>query len=277
MLEIFATNCPPLSKPAPLPSSRQINPLAASGTTLLFSTTFYPKEPPLFSFSVLSSFWNMLFVDKIPYAPAPPLNPWVEARALKVPKLPDPPFEASAPQGSMWPKTDICQDMPLMADTAENQPEPLAKELLEFARRQLPQQAVLSQEPNGEVYLKIPFACQEKLLPQLQEENIEPAALKIALISSQEWQEKQGWGPIAELGKEFSFSLEGLFTLKPLFHKEVERLWFFSIDAPMLQRLREKHFLSRRPFFLTLGKRKKSKGGPEEKKLFRINVSCYAA
>jgi len=286
MLEIFASNRPsfaPLAfREAPL-IPRKILPLPASGATILFSDTFYPKEeasPPSPALSTMAAFWQTLWIKQIPYCPAPETSPWARPRLLQVPKLPDPAFSIPPPRSHFAPESGQTADLPLIPDMKENDPRPVANgnAIVAYAQTALPQKGMLRQDKDGSVYLEVSPKYHREILPLLHEDGIDPGPLKIAVVLAEEWQEKQGWGEIKEIGKTFSFTLSGLYCLKPLFWPQTEQVWFFSLHCPALQQLRQKHLLAgMRPLYLTLASRKEKRRRPEEKKLFRINVSCYAA
>lgn len=52
---------------------------------------------------------------------------------------------------------------------------------------------------------------------------------------------------ITEIGKTFSFEIEGLYSLQPSSWPEVEQVWFFKIHSPELEDLRRRYFLSALP------------------------------
>ncbi|HSX26250.1 MAG TPA: hypothetical protein VLE89_04495 [Chlamydiales bacterium] len=48
---------------------------------------------------------------------------------------------------------------------------------------------------------------------------------------------------IAEEGQEFSFEIEGLYSIEPTLWPEVEQVWFFKLKSPQLEKLRRRYFL----------------------------------
>ena len=50
-------------------------------------------------------------------------------------------------------------------------------------------------------------------------------------------------GDLPELGQEFSFEIEGLYSIEPTLWPEVEQVWFFQIRSPELEALRRRAFL----------------------------------
>jgi DNA-binding PadR family transcriptional regulator len=66
---------------------------------------------------------------------------------------------------------------------------------------------------------------------------------------------------ITELGEEFNFKLGKFYSIEPKGWKEMERVWFVSIDSPDLEKLREKYGLTKKlnenEFHFTCAVRKK--------------------
>lgn len=52
---------------------------------------------------------------------------------------------------------------------------------------------------------------------------------------------------IDEIGQEFSFEIEGLYSLTPTSWPEVEQVWFFNLRSESLEKLRRKYFLPKIP------------------------------
>lgn len=52
---------------------------------------------------------------------------------------------------------------------------------------------------------------------------------------------------IQEEGQEFSFEIEGLYSLEPTIWPEVEQVWFFKVHSPELETLRRRYFLPSLP------------------------------
>jgi hypothetical protein len=52
---------------------------------------------------------------------------------------------------------------------------------------------------------------------------------------------------IGELGQEYSFEIEGLYSIEPTLWPEVEQVWFFRLKSPALEALRQRHFLTLTP------------------------------
>ncbi len=91
----------------------------------------------------------------------------------------------------------------------------------------------------------------------------------------------QALGPIAEVGQEFSFEIEGLYSLTaPASWPEVEEVWFFKVHCPELEQLRRSYFLPPRPgghsFMIALAV-KPAKPARKQSTFYRINPSINAA
>jgi hypothetical protein len=50
-----------------------------------------------------------------------------------------------------------------------------------------------------------------------------------------------------ELGHEFAFEVEGLYSVRPDTWPEVEEVWFLKVHSPELEALRKKYFLTSLP------------------------------
>ncbi len=91
----------------------------------------------------------------------------------------------------------------------------------------------------------------------------------------------QGLGPMREIGEQFTFEVEGLYSLaNPASWPEVEEVWFFKIHCPELERVRRKHFLPSRPgghsFMKTLAIKPSTACGAKRAS-HRINPSTHVA
>ncbi len=115
---------------------------------------------------------------------------------------------------------------------------------------------VLRQTKEGHVYLDIDNAFILSLLPYLAIHGLtrppyfnlfsSPGGAHIPVISAREAY-FQDVGPLAEIGQEFDFEIEGLYSVRPHSWPEVEQVWFFKVNSPALERLRRKHFLPSKP------------------------------
>ena len=83
-----------------------------------------------------------------------------------------------------------------------------------------------------------------------------------------------------ELGKEYSFEVEGLYSTIPDSWPELEEIWFLKVHAPDLEAFRKKYFLTATPnghsFHIVVGikPREKNKMAPKPAPLLRINPVC---
>jgi hypothetical protein len=88
---------------------------------------------------------------------------------------------------------------------------------------------------------------------------------------------------IEELGKEFSFEIEGLYSIEPTLWPEVEQVLFFAIRSPELEALRQRQFLfstpGGHPFHIALAIKPRLRALIEAAALplMRINVAFLAA
>lgn len=88
---------------------------------------------------------------------------------------------------------------------------------------------------------------------------------------------------VEELGKEFSFEIEGLYSLEPTLWPEVEQVWFFKLRSPELETLRRHHFLTPTPgchsFHIAVAVKPRAFAGktPHPFPVMRINVAYLAA
>ncbi len=87
---------------------------------------------------------------------------------------------------------------------------------------------------------------------------------------------------VKEIGREFSFEIEGLYSLQPDSWPQVEEVWFFKIRSPELEILRQRHQLIARPlghsFHITVAVQpRNAKDKPRPSPLMRINPAFLAA
>jgi hypothetical protein len=89
--------------------------------------------------------------------------------------------------------------------------------------------------------------------------------------------------PIKELTHEFSFEIEGLYSLRPDTWPEVKEVWFFKIRSPELEALRRRYFLTERPlghsFHIAVAIQPREGASSESAPtpLMRINIAFLAA
>jgi hypothetical protein len=88
---------------------------------------------------------------------------------------------------------------------------------------------------------------------------------------------------VEEVGQEFSFEIEGLYSVEPTSWPEVEQVWFFKLRSPELERLRRKYFLPGLPaghsFHIAVAVRPRVTAGkrPHPLPLMRVNTAFHAA
>ena len=88
---------------------------------------------------------------------------------------------------------------------------------------------------------------------------------------------------VDEVGKEFSFEIEGLYSVEPTSWPEVEQVWFFKLRSPELEKLRRKYFLPALPgghaFPIAVAVKPRVSAGhaPRLLPLMRINPAFIAA
>lgn len=89
--------------------------------------------------------------------------------------------------------------------------------------------------------------------------------------------------PVKELGQEFSFEIEGLYSVKPDAWPEAEEVWFFKVHSPELEALRQRHFLTTLPLghsfhiVAAIQPREWTRRSSRPAPLLRINVAYLAA
>jgi hypothetical protein len=88
---------------------------------------------------------------------------------------------------------------------------------------------------------------------------------------------------IGEVGKEFTFEIEGLYSLEPTLWPEVEQVWFFKVRSPELEALRQRQHLVSKPgghsfhIAIAVKPRQTRMRQPLPLPLMRINVAFLAA
>jgi len=86
-----------------------------------------------------------------------------------------------------------------------------------------------------------------------------------------------------ELGKEFTFEIEGLYSLEPTLWPEVEQVWFFKVRSPELEGLRQRQFLVSKPgghsfhIAIAIKPRQTKMRQPHPLPVMRINIAFLAA
>lgn len=88
---------------------------------------------------------------------------------------------------------------------------------------------------------------------------------------------------IDETGKEFSFEIEGLYSIEPTLWPEVEEVWFFKLRSEELESLRRRYFLVSKPgshsFHIAVAVKPRTTASktPHPLPIMRINVAYLAA
>lgn len=151
---------------------------------------------------------------------------------------------------------------------------------------------VLRQNGKGLVYLDIDNRFISMLLPYLKAYGLVrppyfnlfalPEGAHVPVIPGRE-AAFQYLDEIAEVGKEFSFVIEGLYSMEPSSWPEVEQVWFFKVHSPELEKLRRKYFLPAVPgghafhIAVAVKPRVSAKAVRQTLPLMRINTAFIAA
>ncbi len=115
---------------------------------------------------------------------------------------------------------------------------------------------ILKKNPQGLIYLDVDNRFISMLLPYLKAQELvrppyfnlftAPDGAHVPVIPAREASFHFLDG-VAETGREFSFEIEGLFSLEPVSWPEVEQVWFFKLRAEALQDLRRRYFIPSLP------------------------------
>ncbi len=85
------------------------------------------------------------------------------------------------------------------------------------------------------------------------------------------------------LDREYSFEIEGLYSIEPTLWPQVEQVWFFKVRSPELEELRRRNFLISKPgghsfhIAVAIKPRQTQTKQPHPLPLMRINIACLAA
>ena len=88
---------------------------------------------------------------------------------------------------------------------------------------------------------------------------------------------------IDEVGKVFSFEIEGLYSIEPTLWPEVEQVWFFKVHSPELEALRQRQLLMSKPgghsfhIAIAIKPRQTKMRQPLPLPVMRINIAFLAA
>lgn len=149
---------------------------------------------------------------------------------------------------------------------------------------------VLKQNKQGLVFLDIDNRFIGSLLPYLKAYGLVrppyfnlfalPDGAHIPVIPHREV-EFQYLNLIEELGKEFTFEIEGLYSVEPSSWPEVEQVWFFKVKSEGLEKLRRKYFLpaipNGHPFHIAVAVKQRALTQPNAQPSMRINIAFIAA
>jgi hypothetical protein len=150
---------------------------------------------------------------------------------------------------------------------------------------------ILKQNSQGLIYLDVDNRFISATLPLLKGYKVSrppyfnlfdsPEGAHVPVISKRE-RAFHYLDTIEDLGKEFSFEIEGLYSLQPFSWPEVEEVWFFKLRSDGLEALRRKHFLpptpGGHPFHITLAVKPKAiLPGKPPLPLMSINKAFIAA
>ncbi|PIS02691.1 MAG: hypothetical protein COT85_01280 [Chlamydiae bacterium CG10_big_fil_rev_8_21_14_0_10_42_34] len=115
---------------------------------------------------------------------------------------------------------------------------------------------VLRKNSQGLVYLDIDNRFISMMLPYLKSYGLvrppyfnlfgTPEGAHIPVIPSRETA-FQYLTEIDEIGEEFSFEIEGLYSMQPSSWPEVEQVWFFKLHSQKLEDFRKKYFIPSLP------------------------------
>lgn len=151
---------------------------------------------------------------------------------------------------------------------------------------------VLRQNEQGLVYLDIDNRFIAMMLPYLTMAGLvrppyfnlfgAPNGAHAPVISARE-AGFQYLADIEQIGEEFSFEIEGLFSMEPISWPEVEQVWFFQLRSEGLENFRRRHFLPSlpggHPFHIAVAVKPHVGAAdlPRALPLMRINTAFIAA
>ncbi len=220
-------------------------------------------------------------------------------RELHVYQLPEPPFTSHEAPRCLFlagEPTLLDQDTPpcLLRDSQGESLSVLQNQekILSFVAKSLPQKGIIKMDPSGLLYLYIAPSYQaEKLLPFLvphqefrqhtHEYIYHPLGIQCPITLPSETHKCKNLGIEKEIGKEIPFSVRGAFEAVTESDSLTEKAWFLELECLELHELREYYLLPGKlqghPFPVTLLLKKRHSLQAPDKKLFRLNVSCFVA
>ncbi len=205
--------------------------------------------------------------EELPKASYQPPRPFSQARALR-------PIEYLLVETQESPKPRPVPDKA-----------PLLRSLISKGK------GTLKQNAQGLIYLDIDNQFILELIPYLQAYNLvrppyfhlfDAMGAHVPVVPAREAAFHYLDNP-PELGREFSFELEGLYSVKPTDWPEMEQVWFFKLHSPELEELRRRHFLTAKPgghsFHIAVAVKPRVTAHKKQQPLpaMRINVACLAA
>jgi hypothetical protein len=224
-----------------------------------------------------------------------PLAPFYRPPRLSTPSK-------TAPKGSRPPR--YFSKGPVELDKRKN-PEPipyLLTETFEIAQaRPVPGNSLLirslcrgkgtlRQSPQGLVYLDVDDRFAKSLMPYLKAQGLAlppyfqflgtPDGAHIPIVPSREMSFHYLSKPKCA-GEEFSFEIEGLYSVEPTGWPEVEEVWFFKVRSLPLEDLRQSLFLPAKPnghsFHIAVAIKKRTLKTASPLPTMRINTAYLAA
>jgi hypothetical protein len=151
---------------------------------------------------------------------------------------------------------------------------------------------VLRKNKQGLVYLDVDNRFISMMLPYLRANNLvrppyfnlfdAPDGAHVPVISARE-AGFQYLEEIEQLGQEFSFEIEGLYSMEPVSWPEVEQVWFFKLRSTELEDFRQRLFLPAHPgghafhIAVAVKPRVTTAASPRSLPLMRISPSFIAA
>jgi hypothetical protein len=151
---------------------------------------------------------------------------------------------------------------------------------------------VLRKNQQGLVYLDVDNRFISMMLPYLKGQGLvrppyfnlfgSPEGAHVPIIPARE-ASFQYLDQVEELGNEFSFEIEGLYSMEPVSWPEVEQVWFFKLRSEELENLRRKHFLPSLPgghsfhIAVAIKPRTTNVESPRPMPMMRVNMAFIAA
>lgn len=255
---------------------------------ILFGLTSFEKDQLNLS-NLSRRAWNQIARSSSSMAPAPPrvfkANP--QSSLIKFSLSPPRYFTRGARENDR--KKHPLPDFYLLTETNETpraQPLPYPRKLLRPLCRGT---GTLRRNDQGYIYLDVDNQFILALLPFLIAQGLSrppyfnlfssPVGAHIPVISSRESFFNE-IGPIQELNREFSFEIEGFYSVRPSLWPEVEQVWYFKAISSGLEQLRRKYFLSALPgghSFAIATAIQPARAKTHSTPMFRISPAAFAA